>query len=133
MKRVIDIIWVEDRKEYLPSIQDELDELQNDFDVKFEITPKYNSHEFINIAGNIPSTLVFCIDYNLQNEGEGVDGDTVINNIRGVNRTCTIVFYSMKLNQAELRKMIGTDPYTNCCSRNDLLQTLREMLEDGNI
>jgi CheY-like chemotaxis protein len=133
--RVIDIIWVEDIKAYLPSIKDELNELEREFKVKLEITEKNNSIELDRIAHNIPSALVFCIDYNLTNEdGIGIDGDQVIRRIRDVNPTCLIVFYSAKLNQEELRSLIGNDDhFTNCVYRPNLLAKLKEMLENGDL
>ena len=134
MIRVIDIIWVEDKKQYLPSVADEINEMQKDFKVKFIITEKNDSSEFKQIANNIPSTLVFCIDYNLTNEGHEIDGDKVIHNIRIQNPTCLIIFYSAKLNQTELRGLIGNDDkYTECVSRPHLMAKLRSMLEDGDL
>lgn len=135
MIRVIDIVWVEDIKQYLPSISDEIKELQKEFKVKLEINEKNDSNELEKIAFNIPSSLVFFIDYNLTNEdGEGIDGDQVIKNIRYVNPTCTIVFYSAKLNQVELRELIANDDdHTYCVYRPHLLPKLRGMLENGEI
>ena len=135
MIRVIDIVWVEDIKAYLPSVKDELAELERDFKIKLEISEKNDSTELKAIAFNIPSTLVFCVDYNLTNDdGSGIDGDLVIKNIRAVNPTCSIVFYSAKLNQAELRELIGNDDnYTTCVYRPNLMTKLREMLENGEL
>jgi len=136
MIRVIDIIWVEDIQAYLPSIKDELAELEREFKVKLDITEKNDSSELAKIAFDIPSSLVFCVDYNLKNEedGIGIDGDKVIENIRAVNPNCSVVFYSAKLTQEELRLIIGNDDsYTTCVYRPNLLEKLREMLENGEI
>lgn len=135
MVRVIDIIWVEDVKAYLPSISDELIELEREFKVKLNITEINDSSNLAKIAFNIPSSLVFCIDYNLKNaDGGGIDGDQVIKNIRVVNPNCIIAFYSANLNSEELRELIGNkDNYTNCVYRPNLLTKLREMLENGEI
>lgn len=134
MIRVIDIIWVEDTIAYLPSVADEIKELEKEFKVKLEITEKNDSNEFSNIASNIPSELLFCVDYNLKNDGHGIDGDQVIKNIRAVNPNCKIVFYSAKLNQTELRELISNeDNFTYCVYRPNLMPKLKELLEDGTI
>ncbi|WP_406845020.1 hypothetical protein [Flavobacterium soyae] len=131
MIRVIDIIWVEDKIEYLPSVEDEIKELEKEFKVKLSITEKNDSNEFSNIASNIPSELLFCVDYNLKNEGHGIDGDQVIQNIRSVNPNCKIVFYSAKLNQTELRELLANeDNFTYCVYRPNLMSKLRELLEE---
>ena len=98
-----------------------------------QIDEKNDSRKLDIIAGNIPSSLVFCIDYNLTNEdGDGIDGDEIIRKIRKNNPTCVVVFYSAKLNQAELRALIDNDDsYTYCVFRPNLLAKLRELLEDG--
>lgn len=135
MIRVIDIIWVEDKIEYLPSVEDEIKELEKEFKVKLEITEKNDSDEFSKIAYNIPSELLFCVDYNLKNhDGEGIDGDQVIKNIRSVNPNCKIIFYSAKLNQTELRKLVANDDnFTFCVYRPHLMPKLKELLENGTI
>jgi hypothetical protein len=131
MIRVIDIIWVEDKKQYLPSVEDEIKELENEFEVELNITEKNDSDEFKKIAGNVPSSLVFCVDYNLKNEGHGIDGDEVIRNIRSKNKTCEIIFYSAKLNQVELRELIGNDDkFTTCVYRPNLMAKLKDLLDD---
>lgn len=130
--KVTDITWVEDNKQYLPSVEDELIEIQNDNGIKFEITPISDSREFKKIAGNIPTSLVFCIDYNLHNGGDGINGDEVIKNIRAVNKDCVIIFYSFKLTQEELRKLVNADDKnTYCVHRTNLMAKLRELIEDG--
>ncbi|MEQ8472940.1 MAG: hypothetical protein RIC35_17230 [Marinoscillum sp.] len=131
IKKVVDIVWVEDVKAYLPSIEDELKEIQKDFKVNLSITPKNSSLELNILASKIPSDLVFCIDYNLSNEGKGVDGDQIIKNIRKVNKDCWIFFYSFYLSQEELRALILEDSKTICQHRPDLLGNIRGMFEDG--
>lgn len=130
--KVIDITWVEDNKQYLPSVEDELTDIQKVNNIKFEITPKSDSREFKKVAENIPSSLVFCIDYNLHNGGDGINGDEVIRNIREVNKDCVIIFYSFKLTQEELRKLVNAeDKNTYCVHRTNLMAKLRELIEDG--
>ena len=135
MIRVIDVVWVEDIKTYLPSIADEILELQNDFEIDLSITEKNDSNDLPEIAGNIPSSLVFIIDFNLKNtDGIGIDGDVIIRRIRSLNPNCVIVFYSANLTQKELRQLIGNnDPNTICVYRPNLLAKLRELLENGEI
>jgi len=129
--KIIDITWVEDVKSYLPSIKDELNEIERDFNVKLDVVPKYSSLELDIIAGNIPTSLVFCIDYNLSNGGNGVDGDEIIRQIRLVNKDCWIFFYSFNLTQLELRELVKEDNRTICQHRPDLLTNIRRMFEDG--
>ncbi|KIA84778.1 hypothetical protein [Flavobacterium sp. AED] len=131
-KKVIDIVWVEDNRQYLPSIGDELNEIQHDCDVNLDITEENDSNKFKNIAYDIPSALVFCIDYNLSNNGDGIDGNQVIKNIRSVNKTCTIIFYSFNLDQEGLRKLVDKgDTYTYCVHRPNLMYKLRDLIEEG--
>lgn len=135
MIRVIELVWVEDIKTYLPSINDEISEIEIEFNIKLSIKEKNNSDNLPEIAGDIPSSLVFIVDYNLKNnDGSGIDGDEIVKKIRANNPNCTIVFYSANLNQDELRKLIGTnDPHTICVYRPNLLDKLRELVENGEI
>lgn len=135
MKRVVDIVWVEDVTTYLPSISDEIVELEREFQVSLSITERNDSNNLPEIAAKIPSSLVFLVDYNLKNaDGSGVDGDEVIKRIRAVNRNCTVVFYSANLTQEDLRNLINNeDPYTICVYRPNLLEKLRELLENEEI
>ncbi|MDP2159765.1 MAG: hypothetical protein Q8K02_04740 [Flavobacterium sp.] len=130
--KAIDIVWVEDNKQYLPSIEDDLKEIKKENKIELYITEENDSTKFINIAGNIPSSLVYCVDYNLHNNGKGINGDQVIKNIRALNKDCVIVFYSINLVQEELRKLIGNnDPNTYCVYRPNIIQKLRQLIEEG--
>lgn len=129
-KKVIDIVWVEDNRQYLPSVEDELNEIQTDCNIELKIDEKNDSSQFQTIAFNIPTSLVFCIDYNLQNNGKGIDGDQVIKNIRAVNPSCTIIFYSFNLDQEGLRNLLDKeDANTYCVHRPHLMAKLRELIE----
>lgn len=124
------LCWVDDATGFVSSFSHLIQALESEYPVKFEIDEHLDASDVDTMASAMDDddALIFLIDYNLRgNDGQGVDGDALIAQIRAHSEHPPIVFYSSNATQEELRLLVNDFRRVVCVARealNDVLIAL---------